>query len=65
MPDKNGKELLDRILKIRPGLKCLFVSGYTSDTISRHGVLEEGMNFLEKPYTIKEIAQKVNSALSA
>ena len=42
MPDMDGKELSERILALRPGLKCLYMSGYTEDVIARQGILERG-----------------------
>jgi signal transduction histidine kinase/PAS domain-containing protein len=63
MPGMNGKELRDRLLASRPDLKCLFMSGYTADVISHYGVLEEGVHFLQKPFTIQTLAAKVREAL--
>ena len=63
MPEMNGKELLEKILVLRPGLKSLFMSGYTANVIVHQGVLEEGVNFLQKPFSIKSLAQKVRGVL--
>jgi PAS domain S-box-containing protein len=63
MPGINGKELLKRIRASRPELKCLFMSGYTADVIAHHGVLEAGVAFLQKPFTIKSLAEHVREAL--
>jgi CheY-like chemotaxis protein len=65
MPKMNGKELLGNIRNIRPGLKYLYMSGYTADVIAHHGVLEEGVNFLQKPFSIKTIAEKVREVLDS
>jgi len=51
------------ITGMKPGLKCLFCSGYTADVISNRGMLEEGVNFLQKPYSIKDLAIKVRQAM--
>jgi len=63
MPVMNGRELAQRIEEIRPGIKCLFMSGYTADVIADHGVLNEGVNFLSKPFTVPELARKVREVL--
>jgi CheY-like chemotaxis protein len=63
MPRMNGRELARRLRERRPGLKCLFMSGYTASGIARHGVLEEGMHFIQKPFSITELAVKVREAL--
>jgi two-component system cell cycle sensor histidine kinase/response regulator CckA len=63
MPKMNGWELAKIITGMKPGLKCLFCSGYTADVISNRGMLEEGVNFLQKPYSIKDLAIKVRQAM--
>lgn len=65
LPEMNGKELADEIGKIRPGTTCLFVSGYSADVISSHGVLAEGIHFMQKPFTSEQLAKKVQEALAA
>ena len=54
----------DRLVAAYPMLKVLYVSGYNDEMISRHGVLEEGTNFLPKPFTGDALAQKVREVLS-
>lgn len=63
MPDMNGKELSERIIASRPGIRCLFTSGYTANVIARHGVLKEGVLFIQKPFSLRDLADKVRSAL--
>lgn len=63
MPEMNGHELAERIRAIRPGVTCLFMSGYTADVIAHRGVLEEGVEFLQKPFSIRELAVGVHRAL--
>jgi PAS domain S-box-containing protein len=63
MPGMNGRELAAKLLSLYPHLKRLFTSGYTADVIAHHGVLEEGMHFLQKPFSISELATKVREAL--
>jgi len=65
MPQMNGKDLAARLLKARPGLKCLFMSGYTADVIAHHGVLEEGVRFIQKPFALTALALKVREVLDA
>ncbi len=63
MPEMSGRQLADRLRQQRPSLKVLFVSGYTDDAIVRHGILEPGIAFLQKPFTPLTLARKVREAL--
>jgi PAS domain S-box-containing protein len=63
MPGMNGRDLADGIRKLRPEMKCLFMSGYTANVIAHHGVLEKGIHFLQKPFSVKSLAAKVREAL--
>jgi two-component system sensor histidine kinase EvgS len=63
MPKMNGKELYLQVKDIIPGIKCLYTSGYTADIIAEHGVLEDGVNFLEKPYSAGSLSEKVSEIL--
>ncbi|MDR3630746.1 MAG: PAS domain S-box protein [Desulfocapsaceae bacterium] len=63
MPEMNGKELAEKLLTIQPNMKCLFISGYTADIISKQGVLQEGVHFLKKPFSKRELAANVQVAL--
>ncbi|HEY6945288.1 MAG TPA: PAS domain S-box protein, partial [Candidatus Acidoferrum sp.] len=63
MPEMNGRELADQIVQNRPGIKVLFTSGYTDDAIVRHGVLEPGIAFIQKPYRPRAIARKIREVL--
>lgn len=65
MPDISGREAADAIQKKHPSCKVLFVSGYTEDSIVHHGVLEDGVRFLPKPYTPKQLARKIREVLGA
>jgi len=65
MPGMNGRELSERLLQLRPGLAVLFASGYTEDTILRHGVLGETTHLLAKPFTLPTLANKVRQVLDA
>jgi DNA-binding NtrC family response regulator len=63
MPEMNGHALAEQITGCRPGIACLYMSGYTADIIARHGVLEQGMHFIQKPFTVQEFATAVRQAL--
>lgn len=63
MPGMSGRELADCIKILRPEMKILYISGYTNDAIVRHGVLEEGMAFLQKPFTANILTHKVREVL--
>lgn len=63
MPEMNGHELAEKLMKFNPTLKCLYMSGYTADVISHHNNLEEGIHFIQKPFTLEELANKVSELL--
>ena len=64
MPEMNGKELEEKVAEIHPEIKSLFMSGYTADIIAPHGIIEKNMNFIQKPFSIKDLTQKINSILN-
>jgi FixJ family two-component response regulator len=59
----NGKVMVEWLEAIYPNLKILFTSGYPGDTIAKYGVLEAGVEFLSKPYTLTTLARKVREML--
>jgi PAS domain S-box-containing protein len=63
MPGMNGRALAERIVRLHPEAKVLFTSGHTDDAIVRHGVLEEGVAFIGKPYSPAELATKLREVL--
>ncbi len=63
MPEMNGRELADRILALRPTVKHLFMSGYTADVIVHRGVLDEAVNFIQKPFSLHDMALKLRAVL--
>lgn len=63
MPQMTGKELWERLRLERPGLKCLFMSGYTANAIVHHGVLEEGLFFIAKPFSMEALHGKIRQVL--
>jgi PAS domain S-box-containing protein len=64
MPEMNGGDLARQIASIQPNIRQLFVSGYSADFITRRGMLEEDMHFLQKPFSLATLAQKVRDALA-
>ena len=64
MPEMNGRELAEQLRVIRPNLKCLYMSGYTADAIAHRGLLDEGLNFIQKPFDIDRLATKVKQVLN-
>ena len=64
MPKMNGRELSDQLQSLYPDIKILFMSGYTADVIAHHGVLAEGVRFIQKPLFRKDLAVKVNEVLT-
>jgi YesN/AraC family two-component response regulator len=65
MPEMNGRDLADSLKADYPHLKCLYMSGYTSDVIARQGVLAEGVNFIQKPFSLLDLATKVREVLES
>ncbi|MDO9531638.1 MAG: PAS domain S-box protein [Deltaproteobacteria bacterium] len=63
MPEMNGRELAERLIVMKPRLKSLYMSGYTANVIARRGVLDEGVQFLQKPFSLKALATKVREVL--
>jgi DNA-binding NtrC family response regulator len=63
MPEMNGRDLAQKLLSLYPQLKRVFMSGYTSDIITHHGVLDEGVHFIQKPFSITSLAAMVREAL--
>ncbi|MEI6669573.1 MAG: response regulator, partial [Acidobacteriota bacterium] len=63
MPEMNGETLSRTLLSRHPHLKCLFMSGYTADVLSRHGVMEGTTNFIQKPFTMEMMAAKLRETL--
>jgi YesN/AraC family two-component response regulator len=63
MPSMNGKELAEYLQSVYPSLKVLFMSGYTSDVVAGHGILEKGFYFIQKPFSGGELAVKTREIL--
>jgi PAS domain S-box-containing protein len=63
MPEMNGKDLMAKLRPVMPLAKCLFISGYTANVIAHHGVLDAGVSFIQKPFSVQVLAEKVRSVL--
>ncbi len=63
MPEMNGRDLARQVTALRPKIKSLFMSGYTAGIIAHHGIFAEGVHFIQKPFSIKELAVQVRKAL--
>jgi CheY-like chemotaxis protein len=64
MPEMNGRKLADEAIKIQPGLRVLFTTGYTRNAVVHNGVLDAGVKFLPKPFTLDQLGRKVRETLS-
>jgi DNA-binding NarL/FixJ family response regulator len=62
MPQTNGRELVERIRAVVPSLRCLFMSVYTANIIAENGVLDEGLWFIQKPFSMRAFGAKVGDA---
>jgi len=65
MPGMNGRELAQRICEIRPNVKVLYMSGYTENVIGHDGMLDAGVSLLQKPFTLRDLKNKVREVLDA
>ena len=63
MPEMNGRDLATNLTAIDPTLKCLYMSGYTADVIAHHGVIDAGLHFIQKPFTLPTLASKLREIL--
>jgi two-component system cell cycle sensor histidine kinase/response regulator CckA len=63
MPGMNGRDLAERLQSSYPNLKCIFMSGYTANVIAHHGVLDEGVQFIQKPFSKRDLAIAVRKSL--
>lgn len=64
MPEMSGPVLAERVRAVCPGVAVLFISGYIDDAVTRHGVLESKAPFLQKPFTLSEMAVAIREALA-
>lgn len=64
MPRMSGPDLAQRLRLLHPEMKVLYMSGYAHDTITHHGILEKGINFIQKPFSIEKLSEKVRKVLN-
>ncbi len=63
IPDMNGMQLYNKISELRPDIKIIYISGYTSNVIAHNGKLDDGINFIQKPFSISDFTRKVRDVL--
>ena len=63
MPGMSGKELVEQLRKIDPDLRVLYMSGYTDNAVVQHGILDSGTPFIQKPFSIRDLAAKAREAM--
>ncbi|MGZ4899886.1 MAG: response regulator, partial [Candidatus Angelobacter sp.] len=64
MPKMNGRDVADHLLQLRPNTRLLYVSGYTDDIVLQNGISKQGMFFLQKPFSLKQLARKVQTLMA-
>ena len=63
MPEMNGRDLARNLQSLYPDIRRLFMSGYTANVIAHHGVLDPGVHFLQKPFSVQDLGAKIREAL--
>jgi two-component system cell cycle sensor histidine kinase/response regulator CckA len=63
LPGQNGRDLANELRSIRPNLKIIFISGYPENVVTRHGIQEDGMSYLPKPFSLQSLTRKVRQVL--
>jgi two-component system, cell cycle sensor histidine kinase and response regulator CckA len=63
MPEMNGRNLADKLLSLHTEMKCLFMSGYTADIIARQGAIDERVHFIQKPFSLEDLDEKLREVL--
>ncbi len=63
MPGMSGRDLSKRLQSLQPEVKVIYMSGYTDDAIARHGILDQRVNFIQKPFSPESLARKVREVL--
>ncbi len=64
MPGMNGRDLQDQLCSLKPGFRTLFMSGYTADLIAQRGILEKGVHFIQKPFSLNALTEKIHAVLA-
>ena len=65
MPEMDGNSLFRKMSQIRPGLRCLFMSGHTDEALAQRGILDAGVHFIQKPFTMQDMEVRVQETLQA
>lgn len=65
MPDMNGRKVFENVARLYPEVRVLYMSGYTDDVIAHHGVIDQGVDFIQKPFTLKALVYKVQEMLQS
>ena len=65
MPEMNGRDLAQNLFRLYPRIKCLFMSGYPANVIAPHGVLDQGVHFIQKPFVQRELSARIREALDS
>lgn len=65
MPKVNGRQLVKKLTPDHPNMKVIYMSGYTANVIANHGLLEDGINFISKPFTYEQLAEKLREVLDS
>ena len=63
MPKMNGQTLAEKLVASQPKMRCLFMSGYTANAISHHAVLNDEVYFIQKPFSQKDLSDKIREVL--
>ncbi len=63
MPEMNGRQVYEKALEIKPDIRVLFMSGYTDDVIAKRGVLDSGLHYIQKPFTVQSLSARVRETL--
>jgi len=64
MPEMNGKQLNEKLLKLFPDMKSIYMSGYTANVVSHHGIIDEGINFIQKPFSSYVLLKTIADVMS-
>jgi YesN/AraC family two-component response regulator len=63
MPEMNGRDLAGQIIALYPDIRLLFMSGYTANVIAHHGILDDGVAFIQKPFSMADLMVKIREVL--
>lgn len=63
MPEMNGRDLAQRLFRLQPGIKCLFMSGYTAEAIVPREMNNPDVGFIQKPFSMKDMVAKIAETL--